>query len=172
MADLIDCPRCPTKYVGNGCPMCERLPPSWLPVAAQVMPRDSFTCIVGDEERAQDRVRIVTQRGEYTATREFFTHLGAVRSMFERIAAEDTPQLVRLTASGDTISAPLGTTMCAQAIGQPHPCDLTHRLFAPDNPGPAVQLMTSCGRRAHRFIPESEGKDVDCPECLEEAEEG
>lgn len=78
----------------------------------------------------------------------------------------DTQQLRRLTAAGETITAPAGTVMCAQTIGRPHPGDLTHRLFAPDNPGPMVQLMTYCGRRAHRFVLESEGKEVDCPDCL------
>jgi hypothetical protein len=81
---------------------------------------------------------------------------------------EHASQLARLTFDGDVVTAPLGTSKCAQTIGRPHPGDLTHRLFAPDNPGPAVQLMTWCGRRAHRFVLESDGKDIDCPDCLAE----
>lgn len=74
----------------------------------------------------------------------------------------------RLDYQGDIVEAPDGTTKCALTIGRrPHPSDRTHRLFAPDNPGPMVQLMTRCGKRAHRFVLESEGKDVDCPECLD-----
>lgn len=76
-------------------------------------------------------------------------------------------ELVRLTHDGERITAPLGTTKCAQTIGQPHPSDSTHWLFAPDNLGPMVQLMTLCGRRAHRFVLDSEDKEVDCPHCLE-----
>lgn len=72
----------------------------------------------------------------------------------------------RLTWDGELITAPAGTVKCAQTIGRPHPGDLVHRLFAADNPGPGVQLMTGCGRRAHRFVPEADGKEVDCPECL------
>lgn len=86
------------------------------------------------------------------------------------VAMDETALLARLTTDGGTIAAPMGTNKCAQTIGQPHPGDLTHQLFAPDNPGPMVQLMTYCGRRADRFVLESEGRDVDCPECL--ADEG
>jgi hypothetical protein len=28
-------------------------------------------------------------------------------------------------------------------VGKPHPGDLVHDLFAPDNPGPMVQLLTA-----------------------------
>ena len=76
--------------------------------------------------------------------------------------------IARLTWDGHSLTAPAGTTKCAQTIGNPHPADLTHRLFAPDNPGPMVQLLTGCGRRAHRFVTENEGKQVDCRECLGE----
>lgn len=80
-------------------------------------------------------------------------------------------EIVRLTHDGNLISAPMGTTKCAQTIGRPHPSDWTHWLFAPDNPGPMVQLMTGCGKRANRFVLESEGKEVDCPQCLEDEQE-
>lgn len=81
---------------------------------------------------------------------------------------ESQEQITRLTWDGQFVHAPAGTSKCAQTTGRPHPSDLTHRLFAPDNPGPMVQLLTGCGRRAHRFITEDEGKEVDCPECLSE----
>ena len=75
--------------------------------------------------------------------------------------------LTRLTWDGQLVTAPPGTTQCARTInGRPHPADWVHHLFAPDNPGPMVQLLTWCGMRAHRFILESEGRQVDCPECL------
>ncbi len=74
-------------------------------------------------------------------------------------------ELVRLTYDGKQATAPLGTTKCAQG-NHPNPGDWTHRLFAASNPGPMVQLMTGCGQRAHRFVLESEGKDVDCPRCV------
>ncbi len=82
---------------------------------------------------------------------------------------EQTAQTIaRLTWDGHLVIAPAGTSKCAQTVGRPHPADLTHRLFAPDNPGPMVQLLTGCGRRAHRFVTEDEDKQVDCPECLGE----
>jgi uncharacterized protein DUF6221 len=78
-------------------------------------------------------------------------------------------EIVRMTHDGQRVTAPSGTTKCAQTTGRPHPSDWTHRLFAANDPGPMVQLMTGCGRRAHRFVLESEGKDVDCPRCLGKA---
>ena len=75
----------------------------------------------------------------------------------------------RLTHDGQLIEAPFGTTKCAQMFcGRPSPRDWIHALFAPDNPGPMVQLLTKCGRRAHRFVLESEGREVDCTECVDE----
>jgi hypothetical protein len=75
--------------------------------------------------------------------------------------------ITRLTWDGKRITAPVGTTKCARMVGRPHPTDWTHWLFAPDDPGPMVQLTTRCGKRAHRFVLESEGRTVDCPDCLE-----
>lgn len=80
-------------------------------------------------------------------------------------------ELVRLAWDGRLISAPAGTNKCAQMVQKPHPTDLVHRLFAPDNPGPMVQLLTGCGRRAHYFITEDQGREVDCRECLAEGKE-
>jgi hypothetical protein len=77
-----------------------------------------------------------------------------------------TDAIFRLTWDGQQVSAPAGTVKCAQTVGAPHPSDWTHRLFAASNPGPMVQLTTGCGKRAHRFVLESEGKAVDCPDCL------
>ena len=77
--------------------------------------------------------------------------------------------LIRMTHDRSFAAAPAGTNKCAQTIGgKPHHSDLIHRLFAPDDPGPMVQLMTYCGRRADRLVPEGEGKEIDCPECLDE----
>lgn len=80
-------------------------------------------------------------------------------------------EVVRLTWDGHLISAPAGTRKCAQMVGKPHPGDLVHDLFAPDNPGPMVQLLTGCGRRAHYFVTEDQGREVDCPDCLAEGKE-
>lgn len=80
---------------------------------------------------------------------------------------ESAARIERLTWDGHLITAPLGTRKCAQTIGRPHHRDLIHGLFASENPGPMVQLMTRCGGRAHRFVLESDDKDIDCPECLE-----
>lgn len=79
--------------------------------------------------------------------------------------------MMRTTWDGRSVSAPVDTDKCAQTIGRPHPGDWVHWLFAPDNPGAdgVVQLMTQCGKRAHRFVLESDGKEVDCPACLENA---
>lgn len=77
-------------------------------------------------------------------------------------------RITRFTWDGHEITAPSGTNKCAQTIVRPHPSDLTHRLFAPDSDNPMLQLLTGCGRRAHRFVTEDEGKEVDCPECLSE----
>lgn len=75
--------------------------------------------------------------------------------------------ITRLTYDGQLVTAPVGTRKCQQGV-RPHPTEWTHWLFAPDDPGPMLQLMTRCGRRAHRFVLESEGKEVDCPECSDE----
>lgn len=79
-------------------------------------------------------------------------------------------QIVRLTWDGKLVTAPAGTNKCAQTVGRPHWSDLTHRLAYADNPGPMVQLLTGCGHRAHRFVLETEGKQVDCPNCLANGE--
>lgn len=74
--------------------------------------------------------------------------------------------IARVTWDGQLIQAPEGTRKCAQMVARPHPSDLVHGLFAADNPGPTLQLMTQCGKRAHYFVPESEDREIDCPDCL------
>jgi hypothetical protein len=74
---------------------------------------------------------------------------------------------MRFTHDGQLIEAPAGTTKCARTVGRPHRADWVHALFAPGDSGPMVQLMTRCGRRAHRLVLESEDRDVDCPACAE-----
>lgn len=76
--------------------------------------------------------------------------------------------IVRYDHAGNRHTAPAGTRKCAQVINRVHPSDLVHGLFAADQLGTnrAIQLMTRCGKRADRFVPESEGKEIDCPDCL------
>jgi hypothetical protein len=63
----------------------------------------------------------------------------------------------RLDHESNWLFAPEGTTTC-------YGYDFlwTHRLCAPDHPGP-IQALTSCGRRV-RAMPAS--GPIDCPECL------
>jgi hypothetical protein len=76
--------------------------------------------------------------------------------------------IVRYDHARNRHTAPAGTRKCISIINHPHPSDLVHELFAAEQLGTdrVIQLMTSCGKRAHRFVPESEGRAVDCPGCL------
>jgi hypothetical protein len=86
----------------------------------------------------------------------------------EAATPQASGEVVRLTWDGHLISAPPGTNQCAAMVGQPHPTDLVHRLFAPEYPSAMIQLMTGCGRRAHYFVRPDENREVDCPDCLRE----